>query len=36
VSALCEDLVNDDKDISDADDLIGDPLPPIKEKKGKA
>jgi hypothetical protein len=33
VSALCEDLVDDDKEISDVDDLIGDPLPPIKEKK---
>jgi hypothetical protein len=33
VSALCEDLVDDEKEISDVDDLIGDPLPPIKEKK---
>jgi hypothetical protein len=33
VSALCEDLVDDDKDISDVDDLIGNHLPPIKEKK---
>jgi hypothetical protein len=33
VSALCEDLVDDDKEISDIDDLLGEPLPPIKEKK---
>ncbi|KAM0870388.1 hypothetical protein ACQ4PT_040044 [Festuca glaucescens] len=33
VSALCEDLVDDDKDFSDVEDLTGDPLPPIKEKK---
>jgi hypothetical protein len=33
VSSLCEDLVDDEKEISDVDDLVGDPLPPIKEKK---
>jgi hypothetical protein len=35
VSALCEDLVDDDKVFSDADELIGDPLPPIKEKMAR-
>ncbi|KAM0877147.1 hypothetical protein ACQ4PT_035692 [Festuca glaucescens] len=30
---MVTDLVDDDKEISDVDALIGDPLPPIKEKK---
>jgi hypothetical protein len=35
VSALCEDLVDEDKDYSDVEELVGDPLPPIKEKKAR-
>jgi hypothetical protein len=33
VSALCEDLVHEDKECSDVEESLGDPLPPIKEKK---
>jgi hypothetical protein len=33
VSALCDDLVDEEKQNSDIEELIGDPLPPIKEKK---
>jgi hypothetical protein len=33
VSALFEDLVDEDKEYSDVEELVGDPLPPIKEKK---